>query len=119
MQVIHKKKKPPAQMTIQELLAYVRDLEAENARLEESFQKATGEIAADPLPGECRDISEIYDDFKCSKCGIYLSDLTKVVQEEYNDGFVDDERYVYEPKFCPECGRKVINDDGGAKDANS
>lgn len=50
MQVIHKEKKPPAQMTIKDLLTYVRDLEAENARLEESFQKATGEIAADPLP---------------------------------------------------------------------
>lgn len=51
MQVIHKKKKPPAQMTIQELLAYVREIETENKRLEESFQRATGEIAADPLPG--------------------------------------------------------------------
>lgn len=50
MQVIHKEKKPPAQMTIKDILTYVRDLEAENARLEESFQKATGEIAADPLP---------------------------------------------------------------------
>lgn len=50
MQVIHKEKKPPAQMTIKDLLTYVRDLEAENARLEESFQRATGEIAADPLP---------------------------------------------------------------------
>ena len=37
-------------MTIKDLLRYVRDLEAENARLEESFQRATGEIAADPLP---------------------------------------------------------------------
>lgn len=51
MQVIHKEKKPPAQMTIKDLLTYVRDLEAENARLEESFQKATGKIAADPLLG--------------------------------------------------------------------
>ena len=50
MQVIHKEKKPPAQMTIQELLAYVREIETENKRLEESFQRATGEIAADPLP---------------------------------------------------------------------
>ena len=62
----------------------------------------------------CRDISEIYDDFKCSKCGIYLSDLTKVVDEEYDDGYIDDVNYAYEPKFCPECGRKVIYDDGGA-----
>lgn len=31
--------------------AYIKKLKAENARLEESFQRATGEIAADPLPG--------------------------------------------------------------------
>lgn len=116
MQVIHKKKKPPAQMTIKDLLTYVRGLEAENARLKESFQKATGEIAADPVPGKCRDLSDILDDFHCSKCGIYLSDLTKVVKEEYDDGSIDDEHYVYEPKFCPECGRKVMRDEGGAED---
>ncbi len=32
-------------------LEEIAELESENARLEESFQKATGEIAADPLPG--------------------------------------------------------------------
>lgn len=32
------------------LVAYIKELEEENARLEESFQRATGEIAADPLP---------------------------------------------------------------------
>lgn len=36
---------PPA------VAAYVKELKKENARLEESFQRATGEIAADPLPG--------------------------------------------------------------------
>lgn len=50
MQVIHKPKPQPELMTQTELLAYVHELEAENARLEESFQRATGEIAADPLP---------------------------------------------------------------------
>lgn len=115
MQVIHKPKPKPELMTQTELLAYVHELEAENARLEESFQKATGEIAADPLPGECRDLSDMLDDFHCSKCGIYLSDLTKVVKEEYDDGSIDDEHYVYEPKFCPECGRKVMRDEGGAE----
>jgi hypothetical protein len=33
-----------------ELVARFSELEEENARLEESFQRATGEIAADPLP---------------------------------------------------------------------
>lgn len=51
MQVIHKPKPNPKLMTQTELFAYVHELEAENERLEESFQRATGEIAADPLPG--------------------------------------------------------------------
>ena len=91
------------------------ELEEENKAFKAENASLKARLASDPLPGECRDISEIYDDFKCSKCGIYLSDLTKVVQEEYNDGFVDDECYVYEPKFCPECGRKVMRDEGGAE----
>lgn len=51
MITIHKKKKELTDMTIRGLFTYVHELEAENARLEESFQRATGEIAADPLPG--------------------------------------------------------------------
>ena len=51
MQVIHKPKPKPELMTQTELLAYVHELENENARLKESFQRATGEITADPLPG--------------------------------------------------------------------
>lgn len=103
-----KKKVKPEMMTITELIAYVKELEKENARLEELYQKAVGEINADPLYGECKDKSEILDDFICSHCGIYLVDLTKVIEEQYDDGFSDDECYVYEPKFCPECGRKII-----------
>lgn len=51
MITIHKIKKELTDMTIRGLFTYVHELEEENARLEESFQKATGEIAADPLPG--------------------------------------------------------------------
>ena len=51
MITIHKKKKELTDMTIRGLFTYVHELENENARLEESFQRATGEIAADPLPG--------------------------------------------------------------------
>ena len=32
-------------------LEEIAELKAENARLEESFQRATGAVAADPLPG--------------------------------------------------------------------
>ena len=70
MQVIHKGKKPPAQMTVTDLLNYVRDLEAENARLKESFQRATGAVAADALPTlvEMRKISEMCKNSKCDNC---------------------------------------------------
>ncbi|MBQ8119208.1 MAG: hypothetical protein IJ172_00315 [Ruminococcus sp.] len=51
MITIHKKKKEPMDMTIRNLFTYIHELEEENVRLKESFQKATGEIAADPLPG--------------------------------------------------------------------
>ena len=78
MQVIHKEKKPPAQMTIKDLLRYVRDLEAENARLEESFQRATGAVAADSLPtlAEMRKISEMCKNGKCDNCP-YLNQSIK------------------------------------------
>lgn len=48
-------------MTIRGLFTYVHELENENARLEESFQKATGEIAADPLPGAVVDRKRFND----------------------------------------------------------
>lgn len=70
MQVIHKEKKPPAQMTVTDLLNYVRDLESENTRLKESFQRATGAVAADALPtlAEMRKISEMCRKSKCDNC---------------------------------------------------
>lgn len=70
MQVIHKPKPKPELMTQTELLAYVHELEAENARLEESFQKATGAVAADTLPtlAEMRKVSEMCKNSKCDNC---------------------------------------------------
>lgn len=67
MYCYHKKRIPPAQMTIKDLLRYVRDLEAENVRLEESFQRATGAVAADALPtfAEMRKVSEMCKHNKC------------------------------------------------------
>ncbi len=57
-------------MTIKDLLRYVRDLEADNARLEESFQRATGAVAADSLPklAEMRKVSEMCKNGKCDNC---------------------------------------------------
>lgn len=96
-----------------ELVARLSELEEENARLEESFQRATGEITADPLYGECTNKAEAADDFICSHCGIHISDFAEEEIEEYDDGYEDVVHHLYEPKFCPECGRKVV-DDGGA-----
>ena len=50
MTEIHKPKPDKNKMTLVQLFDYIDQLEAENSRLEESFQRATGEIAADPLP---------------------------------------------------------------------
>lgn len=61
MITIHRIKKELTDMTIRGLFTYVHELENENARLEESFQRATGEIAADPLPRETVDRKRFND----------------------------------------------------------
>lgn len=57
MQVIHKPKPDPRLMTQTELYAYIHELEAENARLEEGYQKSVGVIAATDCV-ECKKGSE-------------------------------------------------------------
>jgi rubrerythrin len=78
-----------------ELVARFSELEEENARLEESFQRATGEIAADPLPRhgrwERRNPLQIW--LECSLC-------SWTIDRETN--------------YCPNCGAIM---DGGAEDA--
>ena len=51
-------------------LEEIAELKAENARLEESFQRATGAVAADALPtfAEMRKVSEMCKKTKCTKC---------------------------------------------------
>ena len=56
---------------------------------------------------EAENIATVSDEFICKNCGIYLKDYTKVVLDEYDDGFIDELHYEYEPKYCPECGAKV------------
>ena len=70
MKIIHKPKLDPKLMTQTELIAYVHELEAENSRLEENFQRATGAVAADALPtlAELRKVSEMCKKTKCKKC---------------------------------------------------
>lgn len=52
-------------------------------------------------------MATVSDEFICKKCGIYLKDYIKVVMDEDNDGYIDEQHYDYEPKFCPECGAKI------------
>ena len=64
--------------------------------------------AADVQPFvDTENMATVSDEFICKKCGIYLKDYIKVVMDEDNDGYIDEQHYEYEPKFCPECGAKV------------
>ena len=64
--------------------------------------------AADVQPIiETENMAIVSDEFICKKCGIYLKDYIKVVMDEDNDGYIDEQHYDYEPKYCPECGAKV------------
>ena len=56
---------------------------------------------------ETENMATVSDEFICKKCGIYLKDYVKVVLDEDNDGYIDEQHYDYEPKYCPECGAKV------------
>lgn len=56
----------------------------------------------------CTNLSEFdsIDEFECSNCGIVLSEYQQIEIDE-DDG----ERifYDYRPKYCPNCGRKIVN----------
>lgn len=68
--------------------------------------------AADVQPVvDTENMATVSDEFICKKCGIYLIDYSKVVMDEDNDGYIDEQHYEYEPKFCPECGAKVKDGD--------
>lgn len=68
--------------------------------------------AADVQPVvDTENMATLSDEFICKKCGIYLKDYIKVVMDEDNDGYIDEQHYEYEPKFCPECGAKVKDGD--------
>lgn len=56
---------------------------------------------------ETENMATVSDEFICKKCDIYLKDYVKVVLDVDNEGYVDEQHYDYEPKYCPECGAKV------------
>lgn len=54
-----------------------------------------------------RNVAEVSDTFICEKCGIYLEDCVSV---EYDEDTEDTTFHEYEFKFCPDCGRKVVEE---------
>ena len=74
--------------------------------LENSIESADVQPVVDT-----ENMATLSDEFICKKCGIYLKDYIKVVMDEDNDGYIDEQHYEYEPKFCPECGAKVKDGD--------
>lgn len=51
------------------------------------------------------------DKFICKECGISLQNWVRVVPVEYEDGYIDCEHHEYEFEFCPNCGRKIVEDE--------
>jgi predicted nuclease with TOPRIM domain len=86
---------PPA------VAAYIKELKKENARLEESFQKATGVIAATDCE-ECKNkvYRKAYNDVM--KIRANIQDIIEDVCKK--DGDTDE--------FCGECGAKMDLKDG-------
>lgn len=88
MQVIHKPKPKPELMTQTELLAYVHELEAENARLEEGYQKSIGVIAATDCE-ECKNkvYHKAYNDVMMLRANIQeiIEDVSKNNGGEENE----------------------------------
>ena len=56
----------------------------------------------------CTNESEynLEDLFKCSNCGIELGEYRQFeIDEDYGDRY----GYQYRPKYCPNCGRKIVD----------
>ncbi len=56
----------------------------------------------------CRHVGDIneVDQFVCSECGIHLEDWAEKVEDE--DGDLHHQEYAF--KFCPNCGRKIVDE---------
>ena len=79
--------------------------------VESCICEAEEQPAADVQPvSETENMAIISDEIICKRCGIHIKDYIKVVMDEDNDGYIDEQHYDYEPKFCPECGAKVKED---------
>ena len=78
--------------------------EEEIGRLKGLLNQAQRELEyiALPVTNENNEYADC-DQFICSNCGIELQDWVRVERE---DGEVT--HYEYEFKYCPNCGRKII-----------
>lgn len=58
----------------------------------------------------CENLSEynLCDRFECSNCGIVLAGYLEIKVDE-DDDTSDECTYEYTPKYCPNCGRKIID----------
>lgn len=57
----------------------------------------------------CTNLSEFdsIDEFECSNCGIVLSEYQQIeIDEDDGERFF----YDYRPKYCPNCGRKIVEE---------
>ena len=95
MKVIRKPKLDPRLMTQTELIAYVHELEAENARLEEGYQKSLGVIAATDC-AECKRHYEGEIKVRCweNREKDKLIDELKTELSEYKQNAI-----VFKPQF--------------------
>lgn len=62
------------------------------------------------LLNTCTNISELseVDGFKCSSCGIEITDFCRVERDE-DDGSESYHEYIL--KYCPNCGRFIKQDE--------
>jgi len=97
MKIIIKPKPDKNKMTLVQLFDYIEQLEAENSRLEESFKRATGEIAADPLPSATVDrerfgkaAEEVFDNVKDELDRVAIADFVNQLENALFGG-ADDE----------------------------
>jgi hypothetical protein len=78
---------PAVKVIIDKLMMENTELKKENARLEESFQRAMGEIAADPLPGAKVDrerfgkaAEEVFDNVKDELDRVAIADFVNQLE---------------------------------------
>ena len=96
-------------MTYEEAIAEVAAIGAAETVKELETMRQTVE-KYHKLLNTCKDISDFneVDGFKCSNCGIEITDFCRSECDE-DDGSETYHEYV--PKYCPNCGRFINRDE--------